>query len=182
MVQQKKAFFSFGLNSYLPTNNYTQNRPAGYMMNRDTVQEDNETEHVKAILFEKNYARIVYYPVVRAVFIEWLGYCTSEEYKDTLKFVFKQAVSRGCVSWLTNLNRWITVNAETEQWMQDKFLIHFETASLKNMGIMLNGNVFDYIHAERMAVRLQKADFKVRFFLDEAVAYEWLEKNTVETL
>lgn len=181
MVHHKSSSFSFGLSQWIkdiPQNDSIHSASQHYMPQTNTSSPAEEyNEPVRAVLYEEDYASIIYYPVLRTISIEWRAYCTSDQYKSVLEKTFQYAISRGCASWLTNLNRWVTINEEVKDWINEQFLSRFEASSLQNMGIMIDGNVFNYLHAEKLAVRLKEANFKVRFFLDKDIAYGWLAKN-----
>ncbi len=127
------------------------------------------------IIFETDFAKIVYYPNDKLLELIWKRIITSSEYKEGFKIILNTIQERDIAFLLTDTSKQGVISPEDRQWLETEMIPPAIKAGLKYSATVLDKNIFKQIYMSKIVDASKKTGMEAfKLFDDIEKAREWL--------
>ena len=106
--------------------------------------------------------------------IQWLGRCTSEEYRSTFLYLAEQQKKYGIIRFMSDVREQAVIAPEDRKWFEKEALPLAIGNGLKAAAVVFNGNVFKKYYLNLILQATNKFGLPLKLFRELEPAEEWL--------
>lgn len=129
------------------------------------------------VYFEESYLRVTYNEEMKAVFMEWQTYATSQELRKGLEKGLELIKLKNASKWFADVQALGIISEEDQQWSNEDWFPRAIAGGIRKMAVLVSSDIFNQMTVEEIMSKVPKINFVSQTFDDPNEAKKWLAKS-----
>lgn len=125
--------------------------------------------------YDKPKCKIYHHQEVNAIEFEWFGHVSHEEFVDACDFFLELLIKHKSSKMIANNLKSEAVSQKNQDWLDKVWFPRMYEHGYRTSAVIASKSIFNQVTVKKIADKMDKSKYTIRFFSDLQEATEWLK-------
>lgn len=125
--------------------------------------------------YDKPKCKIYHHKDINAIEFEWFGHVSHEEFVDACDFFLELLIKYQSSKMIANNLKSEAVSPKNQDWLDKVWFPRIYEHGYRTSAVIASKSIFNQITVKKIADKMDKSKYTIRFFSSLQEATEWLK-------